>query len=78
VKLRPGSLGRSPLLRLLRCGLLSALRLKTVKIYRGLLRCHIAPHLATVTVGEMTLARVRHWRKKLIDSAVSAITVAKA
>ena len=56
----------------------TALRPKTVKIYRGLLRSHIAPHLATVTVGEMTLARVRRWRKKLIDSGVSAITVAKA
>ena len=32
---------------------------KTVKIYRGLLRCHIAPYLSAVTVGEMTLARVR-------------------
>jgi site-specific recombinase XerD len=56
----------------------TALRPKTVKNYRGLLRSHIAPHLATVTVGEMTLARVRRWRKKLIDSGVSAITVAKA
>ena len=56
----------------------TALRPKTVKIYRGLLRSHIAPHLATVTVGEMTLAKVRRWRKKLIDSGVSAITVAKA
>ena len=56
----------------------TALRPKTVKIYRGLLRSHIAPHLATVTVGEMTFARVRRWRKKLIDSGVSAITVAKA
>jgi integrase len=54
------------------------LRPKTIKIYRSLLRCHIAPHLATVTVGEMTLARVRRWRKKLLDSGVSAITVAKA
>ncbi|HXT91741.1 MAG TPA: site-specific integrase, partial [Trebonia sp.] len=43
------------------------LRLKTVKNYRGLLRKHIAPHLATVTVGELTLARVRRWRKKLLD-----------
>ncbi len=45
------------------------LRPKTVQIYRGLLRSHIAPHLATVTVGEMTLARVRRWRKKLVDPA---------
>jgi hypothetical protein len=37
----------------------AGLRPKTIKIYRGLLRCHIAPHLATVTIGEMTLARVR-------------------
>lgn len=56
----------------------AGLRPKTIKIYRGLLRCHIAPHLATVTVGEMTLARVRRWRKKLLDSGVSPITVAKA
>ena len=32
----------------------------------------------TVTVGEMTLARLRRWREKLLDSGVSAITVAKA
>jgi integrase len=56
----------------------AGLRPKTIKIYRGLLRCHIAPHLATVTVGEMTLARVRRWRKKLLDSGVSEITTAKA
>lgn len=56
----------------------TALRPKTVKIYRGLLRCHIAPYLSAVTVGEMTLAKVRQWRKKLIDSGVSAITAAKA
>ena len=28
----------------------AGLRPKTVSIYRGLLRCHIAPHLATITV----------------------------
>ena len=56
----------------------TSLRPKTVQIYRGLLHSHIAPHLATVTVGEMTLARVRRWRKTLVDSGVSAITVAKA
>jgi hypothetical protein len=41
----------------------TALRPKTVKIYRGLLRCHIAPYLSSVTVGEMTLARVRRRRE---------------
>jgi integrase len=56
----------------------TALRPKTVKIYRGLLRCHIVPHLSAVTIGEMTLAKVRRWRKKLADSGVSAITIAKA
>jgi integrase len=54
------------------------LRPKSVKNYRSLLDCHVAPHLATVTVGELTLARVRRWRKKLIESGVSPITAAKA
>ena len=54
------------------------LRPKSVKNYRSLLRCHIAPYLATVTVGELTIARVRRWRKKLLDSGVSEITAAKA
>jgi integrase len=54
------------------------LRPKTVKNYSSLLRCQIAPYLATVTVGELTLARVRRWRKKLLDSGVSEITTAKA
>jgi hypothetical protein len=54
------------------------LRPKSVKNYRSLLGCHIAPHLATVTVGELTLARVRHWRKKLLEFGVSPITTAKA
>lgn len=56
----------------------AGLRPKTVSIYRGLLRCHITPHLVTVTVGSLTLARVRRWRKKLLDSGVSPITTAKA
>lgn len=54
------------------------LRPKTVRNYRSLLRCQIAPYLATVTVGELTLARVRRWRKKLLDSGTSEITTAKA
>jgi hypothetical protein len=56
----------------------AGLRPKTVSIYRGLLRCHITPHLATVTVGSLTLARVRRWRKALLDSGVSPVTTAKA
>ena len=54
------------------------LRPKSVKNYRSLLRCQVAPYLATVTVGELTLARVRRWRKKLLDSGTSEITTAKA
>jgi integrase len=54
------------------------LRPKTVKIYRSLLRCHIQPHLSTVTVRDLTLALVRRWQKRLLDSGVSPITAAKA
>jgi integrase len=54
------------------------LRPKTVLIYTGLLRCHIAPHFERVTLAEVTLARVRRWRKKLLDSGVSEVTAAKA
>jgi integrase len=54
------------------------LRPKTIANYRSLLRCQITPLLASVTVGELTLARVRRWRKKLLDSGTSPITAAKA
>jgi integrase len=54
------------------------LRPKTVLIYTGLLRCHSAPHFEHVTVAEVTLARVRRWRRKLLDSGVSEVTAAKA
>ena len=54
------------------------LRPMTVINYRSLLRCHIAPHLATVTVGELTLARVRRWRRKLLDSGTGPVATAKA
>jgi hypothetical protein len=33
---------------------------------------------STVTAGELTLARVRRWRKKLLDTGTSPITTAKA
>jgi integrase len=54
------------------------LRPKTIVNYRSLLRCHIGPHLATVTVGELTLARVRRWRTKLLDSGTGPVATAKA
>jgi integrase len=54
------------------------LRPKTVLIYRGLLRNQIAPHFVNVTVAEVTLARVRRWRTKLLNSGASKVTAAKA
>ncbi|HEX6454177.1 MAG TPA: tyrosine-type recombinase/integrase [Trebonia sp.] len=54
------------------------LRPKTILIYKGLLRSHIAPHLDTDTIAEVTLASVRRRRKKLLDSGVSEVTAAKA
>jgi integrase len=54
------------------------LRPKTILIYKGLLRSHIAPYFDTVTIAEVTLASVRRWRKKLLDSGVSEVTAAKA
>jgi integrase len=54
------------------------LRPKTVTLYRYLLRAHIAPHFDGKTVAEINEARVRRWRKKLLDSKVSAVTTAKA
>ena len=54
------------------------LRPKTIRLYRYLLRAHITPHLDHVTIAEVTLARVRRWRKKLLDSGVSEVTAAKA
>jgi integrase len=54
------------------------LRPKTVRLYGYLLRAHIAPHFTAVTIAGVTLARVRRWRKTLLDSGVSAVTAAKA
>ena len=36
------------------------------------------PGLTTVTVGELTLARVRRWRKMLLDSGTGPVATAKA
>ena len=54
------------------------LRPKTILIYRGLLRNQIAPHFVNVTIAEVTLARVRRWRTKLLNSGASKVTAAKA
>jgi integrase len=54
------------------------LRPKTIALYRYLLRRHITPHFKSKTVAEIKEARIRRWRKDLLDSGVSAVTTAKA
>ena len=54
------------------------LRPKSVTLYRYLLRRHIAPELANLTIAEIQPSRVRRWRKKLLDAGVSEVTTAKA
>lgn len=54
------------------------LRPKTIRLYRYLLRCHIAPHFEAKTVAEIKDPNVRRWRKKLLDDGVSEVTTAKA
>ena len=54
------------------------LRPKTIRLYKYLLRSHIAPYFPTMTVAELKLSTVRRWRKKLLGNGVSAITTAKA
>ena len=51
---------------------------KTRVLYGGLLRLHITPKLDGVSVGDLTPARVRTWRKELLDGGTGAVTVAKA
>jgi integrase len=54
------------------------LRPKTVKLYRYLLRCHLAPTFGGETIAEIQEGSVRRWRKKLLDNGVSEVTTAKA
>jgi integrase len=57
------------------------LRPKTVQLYEGLVRLHLVPVLASlgvVTVADVKEGKVRTWRKKLLDSGVGPVTVAKA
>jgi integrase len=50
---------------------------RTAALYEGLLRLHIDPALGSVDLVDLTPARVRAWRKDLLDSGVGATTVAK-
>jgi integrase len=54
------------------------LRPKTIRLYRYLLRCHLAPTLGDKTIAEIKESSVRRWRKKLLDNGVSEVTTAKA
>ncbi|MBB5785582.1 tyrosine-type recombinase/integrase [Jiangella mangrovi] len=54
------------------------LRPRTVELYEGLLRLHIAPQLGRLGLGDLTPARVRSWRKERLDDGVGPVTVAKA
>ncbi|TYK46195.1 site-specific integrase [Actinomadura decatromicini] len=54
------------------------LRVRTVEIYRGLLRRHIVPYLGNVPIGKIDTAAVREWRAELVSAGVGASEVAKA
>jgi integrase len=54
------------------------LRPRTIRLYKYLLRAHVVPHFQEITIGGVTLARIRRWRKTLLDSGVSPVTTAKA
>jgi integrase len=57
------------------------LRPKTVQLYEGLVRLHLVPvlgSLGVVTVADVKEGIVRKWRRKLLDSGLGAVTVAKA
>lgn len=56
----------------------AGLRPKTVQLYRYLLHRHLEPDFGNLTVVEVSDARVRRWRKNLLDSGVSDVTTAKA
>ena len=54
------------------------LRPKTVRLYRYLLRAHIAPHFVQVTIADVTLARGPALAQDTARLRVSAVTAAKA
>ena len=54
------------------------LRPKTIQLYGGLVRLHLVPTFGAQAVQDITEARVRRWRKNLLDAGVGPVTVAKA
>jgi integrase len=54
------------------------LRPRTVEIYRGLLRRHVAPYLGGVPLGKIDTPMIRDWRARLLDQGISISETAKA
>ena len=54
------------------------LRPRTVEIYRGLLRRHVAPYLGGVPLGKIDTPMIRDWRARLLDLGISISETAKA
>jgi integrase len=54
------------------------LRPRTVEIYRGLLRRHVAPYLGNVPLAKIDTSMIRDWRAQLLDQGVSVSEAAKA
>ena len=54
------------------------LRPKTIELYRYLLRRHLVPAFGTRSLAEIREPHVRRWRKDLLDTGVTVVTVAKA
>ena len=54
------------------------LRPKSIERYRYLLRRHLRPSFGNVPIAAISEARMRRWRKELLDAKVSEVTAAKA
>jgi len=50
----------------------------TLQLYGGLVRLHLVPTFGSLALQDITDARVRRWRKSLLDTWVGEVTVAKA
>lgn len=51
---------------------------RTIGLYEGLLRLHIAPALGDIDLVDLNPARIRAWRTGLLDDGIGATTVAKS
>ncbi|MGH3843768.1 MAG: tyrosine-type recombinase/integrase [Pseudonocardiaceae bacterium] len=54
------------------------LRIRTMDLYRWLLRKHIEPYLGGIPIARMSPQMVREWRATLLDGGVSVSVTAKA